>query len=416
MKFSIRDLIKQCKDEVANREYSEPYIKQSESYWLSFEEWFEDKGFTDLTKQIVNQYCDEKTGYHLSVPETTPKQKENIRAIRMLYTFYTVHDFECRTPAVEERVFSGETGESFNKFFSKLNTDGYDHSTIDDYCRNLYKFYVYLNEKAITLASISTDDIEDFLNCSEFTLNVKNILRQEIRSFLRYCYDECFICKDISVLVLKTPKVRAPEKLPTTYTSEEIKEIIESVDRSSALGKRDYVIILLASTYGLRASDIINLRFSDIDWKTNLIKFTQDKTEEKNELDLIPEVGNAIIDYIEHGRPVTSCKNIIVSHNRQTMGKTLSTSALYHAVSKYIRKKIQNWQERKHGPHALRFSLATNMLKNNVSMPMIKTVLGHRNIESTKIYTKVDIEQLRKCALPVPPVNSPYYENLRRNV
>lgn len=414
MKFSIDDLIRECKDEVANKGYSERSITQLESHWHAFREWFEDKNFTEFTLQIVNLYCDEKTGYHLSVPQTTPKQKKIIRAIRMLYTFHTVHSFEFKTPFIDEKVFSGESGEVFEKFFIKLADDGYKHKTIEHYRSNIYKFYLYLNTNTITLECISADMIEDFLK--NVSPSKGKRYRQNIREFLRYCHDEGFVSKDISMLVHKAPGVATPEKLPTVYTTAEITAIIESVDRSSAIGKRDYVVVLLASTYGLRASDIVNLRFSDIDWRNKRIKFTQYKTEAGNELDLLPEVGNAIIDYIKHGRPETSCKNIIISHNSQTKGMPITGTRIHGVVSGYIKKTITNWQERKHGPHALRFSLATNMLKNNVPMPMIKTILGHRNIAATKIYAKVDIDQLRLCALPVPPVNSPYYKNLRRLV
>jgi len=70
---------------------------------------------------------------------------------------------------------------------------------------------------------------------------------------------------------------------------------------------------------------------------------------------------------------------------------------------------IPNWKNKKHGPHSLRHSLATNMLKQNISLPIISTVLGHQKTETTKVYLSVDIEKLRQCALPVPKLNSLHY-------
>jgi len=70
---------------------------------------------------------------------------------------------------------------------------------------------------------------------------------------------------------------------------------------------------------------------------------------------------------------------------------------------------IKNWKHKKHGPHSLRHSLATNMLKKNISMPVISTVLGHQNTESTKIYLSVDTDKLRQCPLPIPALHTKHY-------
>ena len=198
--------------------------------------------------------------------------------------------------------------------------------------------------------------------------------------------------------------------MPTTYSEEEISRIIAAVDRSSPVGKRDYLVLLLAAEYGWRAGDIISFKFNQIDWKKNTISFDQSKTDVPVEFPLLASVGNAIIDYLKYGRPDSEVPEVIVAAKGCTRGLPLASPTIHSIVSRYMRAAhITHWQEKKHGPHSLRHSLATNLLKKNISMPVISTVLGHQRTETTKIYLKVDIDRLGKCTLPIPPLSSPLY-------
>lgn len=101
---------------------------------------------------------------------------------------------------------------------------------------------------------------------------------------------------------------------------------------------------------------------------------------------------------------------IIVSAESSKKGQPLSSPTIHSIVSRYMSKaNIKNWKQKKHGAHSLRHSLATNMLKKNISMPIISTVLGHQSTQSTKIYLSVDIKKLRECALPIPELFSAHY-------
>lgn len=128
------------------------------------------------------------------------------------------------------------------------------------------------------------------------------------------------------------------------------------------------------------------------------------------EFPLLASVGNAIIDYLKYGRPDSEAGEIIVAAKGCSKGLPLASPTIHSIVSRYMREaNIPHWKEKKHGPHSLRHSLATNLLKKNVSMPVISTVLGHQHTETTKIYLKVDIDSLARCTLPIPPLSSPLY-------
>ena len=126
--------------------------------------------------------------------------------------------------------------------------------------------------------------------------------------------------------------------IPYGYTEEEISKTLATVDRSSAIGKRDYLILLLAAEYGWRTGDIVNFKFSQIDWDNNTITFEQHKTDIPVEFPLLSSVGNAIIDYLQHGRPKSDAPEIIVSAENGKNGTPLKPSTVHSIVSRYLRE------------------------------------------------------------------------------
>ena len=155
----------------------------------------------------------------------------------------------------------------------------------------------------------------------------------------------------------------------------------------------------------------MNFRFEHINWESNEIVFQQQKTEGEMRFPLIAAVGNAIIDYLQYGRPETTAHEIIVSHESSKRGQKLREPTIHSIVTKYLRRAdIENWQTKKHGAHSLRHSLATNMLKKNISLPIIAPIMGHQSTESTRVYLSLDIENLRICALPTPKHYSEVYK------
>ena len=159
-------------------------------------------------------------------------------------------------------------------------------------------------------------------------------------------------------------------------------------------------MVLLAARIGLRCSDIANMQFTNILWERKLISINQQKTKDPIELPLFPEIGNAVIDYLKHGRPQSNLPYIFIRHIPPY--DNVCNNLLYGIIKKYMNLSGVEYDERKHGPHALRHSLATNLLNKEVALPVISSVLGHTRSESTMFYLRVDVNSLRKCALEVP--------------
>jgi integrase/recombinase XerD len=207
--------------------------------------------------------------------------------------------------------------------------------------------------------------------------------------------------------ILKPRSIKQP-KIPSVYSREEVERLITAIDRNNAMGKRDFAMVLLAARYGLRGSDIMGLRHSNFDWPNNRIVLIQQKTKKRVELPLSEEVGSAIINYLQFGRPEVDEPYIFLTA-KPPFGKLIT---IHKIITKHMRRADISYEERKHGPHALRHSLASNLLGLNEPMPVISSILGHATTASTMPYLRVDFDQLKQCALEVPCIPSSFYANL----
>jgi len=211
----------------------------------------------------------------------------------------------------------------------------------------------------------------------------------------------------LSVRLVSIKSHRA-EKVPSFYTNEEIRKMALTIERNTPAGKRNYAMFMLASQLGMRSSDIRHLQFGNINWERNIITFKQYKTEKTIELPLFTNIGEAIIDYIRNGRPPSKEKTIFL---RAVAPFTAinDSSSFSCIISNIIYKAGIETKGRHHGSHCLRHSLATNLLKQGTSLPVISETLGHNNTGSTLIYLHVDVKGLLRCSLDVPPVSEKFY-------
>jgi site-specific recombinase XerD len=409
METNLKLLIQLCDQELVDREYSLDYHECISNAWEELLQWMLIKDYRSFDELIGYQYCNEIFGSTV-LSGIKKIDQVRLRAIRMLISYQKYGDFEFRTPSVYMDL-TGQTGKNMEEYLQYLNnTLHLTEDTISNKSRYLLAFNIYLENHRISLEDVSIDTLTDFYTNQNYTLASKHNCNSALKLYLRYAYENGITTKDCSIYVL-SDNYKKHCKLPTTYSEEEIKRMIEAVDRASSIGKRDYLILLLASEYGWRSSDIANFSFNQIDWDKNTITFNQHKTGVPVAYPLLSSIGNAIIDYLKNGRPVTETQQIIVSGEVAKKGKKLAEPTIHSIVAKYMKNaNISNWKEKKHGPHSLRHSLAANLLKRNVSIPIISTVLGHQTTESTKAYISVDIYQLKKCTLPMPCLKTDIYE------
>jgi len=409
MVTDFEELVSLCDEELRHREYESNYYVRILEQWDCLRKWLTENGIIEFNEEIGNEYCDKVFGTHLMPRRSPAKFREKLRAVRMLISYQQNGDFEFRCPSVEY-IFTGFVGEAALEYLDYCKNDLIlAEKTIENKRLYLYNFCNYLNVNGVGFDDLTIEHTEDFFSAMNYTLASRHNAARNISLFLQFAYDNGKSAKDASVFILPD-NYKKNSKLPTTYEEDEIRNLVYSVERASAIGKRDYLILLLATEYGWRAKDITRFSFDNIDWDNNVIHFCQHKTDVPVVFPLLSTVGNAIIDYLKYARPETNVPEIIVSMENANKGKPLSSPTIHSVVTKYMKRAgIKGWQNKKHGPHAMRHSLATNLLKKNVAMPIISTVMGHQRTETTSIYISVDYDKLKQCALPMPVLRSPFY-------
>jgi site-specific recombinase XerD len=221
-----------------------------------------------------------------------------------------------------------------------------------------------------------------------------------LRSFLLFLYISGRVILDLSSVVIG-PTLYAFESIPSALRADEVSKVLETTraDRSQK-GLRDYAILMLLSSYGLRAGEVTALRLSDVDWQRDVLRIQHSKNGESSELPLLPSVGNAILDYLQKGRSKTDAREIFVCH-RAPYQPYPNGSSLYRLVRDRI-TAAGIGPEGRRGSHAFRHARAVSMLRAAVPIKEIGDLLGHRSAHATAAYLKLATDDLRVVALEIP--------------
>jgi site-specific recombinase XerD len=218
-----------------------------------------------------------------------------------------------------------------------------------------------------------------------------------IRSFLRFLYIRGYTAVGLVSTVPVIPTFKL-ERLPTTVPINVTEQIFAAINRSSPVGKRDYAILLLLATYGMRAGQLCALRLEDIAWRRGALRIPGAKNGRDVVLPIQSAAGEAIVDYLKRGRPVGWPFRQVFLRVRAPIGPLKGNLA--NIIRTYARKAGVDLPSS--GSHAWRHACATRMLTKGESLKTIRDVLGHKRIDTTFIYTKVDITSLRQAALEWP--------------
>jgi site-specific recombinase XerD len=330
--------------------------------------------------------------------------RSRIRAITALSDFSETGSIRVRKNKRPPIVLEGPIGDIMaDHVLHSKNLYSLATKTVRSYQLYLSVFLRYLNESKIS----SPEEFNPALltaftkSLTDYSVITRHLIILKTNQFLKYLHDHQLTSIDYSRILPKANYVRQP-RLPSFFSSQEIQQLLNSIDRANSNGKRDYAMILLVVMLGLRCSDVSNLKFGNIIWERQQIILHQKKTRQPLELPLLPDVGDAIIDYLKYGRPQSSLPYIFL---RQVPPyQNMDDNVLHAMLKKYLNRAGIKYDERRHGPHALRHSLAVQLLSKATPLPVISGVLGHATSGTTMNYLRVDITSLRKCALEVDPI------------
>jgi site-specific recombinase XerD len=218
-----------------------------------------------------------------------------------------------------------------------------------------------------------------------------------LRGWLRYLHVVGAAETDWSAAIVLPRMVSSPPP-PPVFDPATVERLLAAVDRSTPLGKRDYAMLLLAARYGLRSKDIRLLRLEAIRWREHRLVLIQTKTQRPLELPLLADVDQALADYLQHGRPATTVREVFVRH-QPPIQPFANGNCHWAVMARAARAAHLIVTDRPRGFHRLRHSLATHLLADGVAIHAIAGVLGHQSIETTRRYTRVDLAGLRSVAL-----------------
>jgi site-specific recombinase XerD len=336
--------------------------------------------------------------------EGSLKQREvqDLRVIRMLGDFQ-LHGSVLRRYYKHKEILHNQYFLEVIRDFKQYCIDKeYSTVTIGHYTKQSTKFLDYGDSHGLASCNeINFTLINNYIK-TLVGYAYKTVEQQlcSLRSFFRYLFLNNMTNADYS---LKIPMIqsRKQTRIPSVWSVDDLKKLISAIDRGSPMGKRDYAMILLACRLGVRAGDIKKLTFENFHWNNNQLVFVQSKTRTPISLPLVQDVGWAVIDYLKYGRPKVETTCVFV----RLIAPFLPFSEddhLRQIIVKYMRlAHIPISSKKRVGMHSLRHTLASLLLENNTSLPVISDILGHVDTESTAVYLKVDIKKLKECPLNI---------------
>lgn len=265
---------------------------------------------------------------------------------------------------------------------------------------NAATFFLSLQQKGIdSLVKITEEAVLSIFMSSAGTQLKSASYKKQIAAVLKACIP--YYPKTCPRILAFLPSLRTIRKNIQYLTSEEIQKIKETlVDDENSLTLRDKAIGMLALYTGLRSCDITGLTLNNIDWNSDLIQVTQQKTESFLELPLTAVVGNSIYDYLTSERPHTASKYLFISQNNlHDRLKNQGISAVAARIMKVA--GIRQSKDDRKGFHIFRHHLATALLENEVPQPVISKILGHTSPNSLETYLSADFPHLKECSISI---------------
>lgn len=252
------------------------------------------------------------------------------------------------------------------------------------------------------LAQLSVRDIDVYVQqrCKGLRRRTIESYTVCLRSFLRYLHGSGRTALDLSRTVIG-PRIYEHEQIPSALRPEEVEAILEAARQDlSPRGRRDYALLVLLATYGMRAGEVAALRLDDFDWKREILHVLHTKTGAKSELPLLREPGEAVLSYLEKARPESKHREVFL-RLQAPYTPYKDGSFLRSAIAARIKGAGITPHSRK-GPHAFRHARAVSLLRASVPLKIIGDVLGHRSAKATATYLKLATEDLRSIGLDIP--------------
>jgi site-specific recombinase XerD len=393
---------------------------EKEGFW----EYLLEKGYNPTTfknykwilKRLEQYMLDRKVSMYsreIGVTFLEYEKSEKTRTTGLLIVFeLAIRRFEAylygdvyrfRMP-VCDRICPSQFEAVFEQYLENLATRGLKLGTIEYHRDNMLKTLTVLNELGVADPAAITPKY--IYKAFERAASKRNH-SSSMRDFLRYLYAERILEADFSIFV---PTVRRKRPIPSVYDRAETEIFLQGFNTETSAGLRNRAVTLLALRLGIRSGDIVNLKLSDVDYRTKTISFVQEKTNVPQRLELLPEVEGAIREYLEKGRRDSDLPNLFVSIRPPV--RPLERKAIGNMTREHFQKVGIESGERKRGAHSWRSTLASELVSEGFPYDVVRRILGHEDPTVIKHYVKFDMEKLRVSALDDPAKSGKLSEHI----
>jgi len=258
-------------------------------------------------------------------------------------------------------------------------------------------FLLWYEQKRRPFSAIAIQDVDQYLAVHGSTVWRRVTAAKKastLRLFLRYAARRQWCAASLAPAILG-PRVYSHEAIPMGPSWNEVHKLLDHLDTNRPNDIRDRAMIMLFAVYGLRSSEVAQLRLNDIDWENNRLSVRSSKQRRLQQYPLVPSVGNAIIRYLQTVRPKNTLQREVFLSLHSPYGP-ISHGGTYHTVARPMAEV--GIQPPHRGPHSLRHACATHLLSKYFSLKEIGDLLGHRRTKTTQVYAKVDLPHLHEVA------------------
>lgn len=384
-----------------NHRYAKNTIQRHVSQLSRFRSYLQKQGISEATA-IIREHIDEFLAEYL------PRCKPRRSGLKIYSTeLYSINRFiqylkECGIVDVNKRNRTPYTYilEEYIRWMKDVK-----HSsprTLETRCNYLVKFLIWLGLDVVSerISMLSPERIQGFFldYASTSGQAARRSMQSTLRTFLRFCHFQGYMNRDLSgcVPTLRTYKLKS---IPRAIDDKAAQNLLCSINRKTDSGRRDYAIIQLLYTYGIRNGQVRALHLDDINWRKNQIRFMALKGGKEVIQPLTNNVGEGLLDYLRNSRPQSSHSEVFLTLRAPYRPLHYSTT-----VAEIIARNIRKYgiQSPRCGAHAFRHHFATRMLEEGHPLKSIADMIGHRCIKTTSMYTKVDFQALNNIALDWP--------------
>jgi integrase/recombinase XerD len=327
------------------------------------------------------------------------RQNHIVRAaLRHFDALLSSAGLRASNPAKKSDPLSGEV----QRFDDYLRTASGLQEATRTYRRRYVREFLqeFFPDEAVDMSRLAPRDVVGYLSKRATRLKPSSaqVLASSLRSYFRFLrlHGEC---AEALALAVPAPASRRLTSLPRVLTDAEVRRLLAAFDRRTVAGRRDYAITRCLTDLGLHAGEVARLRLDDLDWRKGIVRIAGTKSRRDDQLPLTSWIGGAIAAYIRRGRAQTPERQVFLRVRApigQGVKRTTVCDVIVRAAARAGMGSIIT------GTQILRHTVATQMLRHGASIKEVADVLRHRSLDTTTIYTKVDLPSLAAVAAPWP--------------